>query len=50
MGTEIEIDLGDENFRAELIDNETARAIADELPDQKEVKKNNGPADGLILP
>ncbi len=32
MGTEIEIDLGDETFRAELTGNETARELADELP------------------
>lgn len=34
MGTEIEIELGDESFKAELTENETAKGIADKLPVQ----------------
>lgn len=34
MGTEIEIDLGDESFKAELADNYTAKEISAALPVQ----------------
>ena len=34
MGAEIEIDLDDESFKAELRENETAKGIADKLPVQ----------------
>lgn len=34
MGTEIEIELGEESFKAELAENETAKRIAGKLPVQ----------------